>query len=161
MLHVNVPPRYALAAIALALGVSVVAGRESRPAPPPAAAPAAPREADAPPALALERLERPGLGEARANLFTTPPARAAPPPSPPPVVAAPSVPPPLPYRFLGRYVEGGRSAVYLARGDEPFLAAPGALLGADYRVEEVSSEAVMLTYLPLGTRPRLPSPPQH
>jgi hypothetical protein len=79
MLHVNVPPRYALAAIALALGVSVVAGRESRPAPPPAAAPAAPREADAPPALALERLERPGLGEARANLFTTPPARAAPP----------------------------------------------------------------------------------
>jgi hypothetical protein len=155
MLHVNVPPRYALAAIALALGVSVVAGRESRPAPPPAAAPAAPREADAPPALALERLERPGLGEARAHLFTTPPARAAPPPSPPPVVAAPSVPPPLPYRFLGRYVEGGRSAVYLARGDEPVLAVPGATLPGGYRVEEVAPEAVTLLYVPLGSRQRL------
>jgi hypothetical protein len=51
--------------------------------------------------------------------------------------------------------------VYLARGDEPFLAAPGALLGADDRVEEVSAGAVMLTYRPLGTRQRLPIPPQH
>jgi hypothetical protein len=161
-LHWNVPPHYTLAAIALALGMSVVAGRESRP-PPPAPPPpdAAPRRpAEAPPPLDLQKLERPGLGELQANLFA--PRRAAPTaqasrlarPAPPAPVA-----PPLPFRYLGRYVEGGRSAVYLARGDEPVLAVQGETLPGGYRVEEVAPDVVTLIYLPLGTRQRLPVPP--
>jgi hypothetical protein len=161
MLHMNVPPRYALAAIALALGMSVVGGRESRPPPPAPSPQAAPRPGTEAPPLELDRLERPGLGEAQANLFATPrrapPRAAAPaPPTPPPPPAAP----PLPYRFLGRYVEGERTALYLARGDEPVLAAPGATLPGGYRVEAITPEAVTLLYLPLDERQRLPIPPQ-
>jgi hypothetical protein len=163
LLKMNVSPRAALAIIVLAACVSLVAaGRETRaPAPPPET----PREADAgpreaPPDLELDKLERPALGEPLANLFATPPpaapaaraARRAPPPPDP-------VAPPLPFRYLGRYVDGGQSAVYLARGDEPLLAAPGAALGAEYRVEAVSPAAVTLIYVPLGTRQRLPIPP--
>lgn len=159
VLHRNVPPHYALAAVALALGVSVVAGRESRSPPPAPPEAAPPRTAEAPPPLDLERLERPGLGELQANLFAprraASAARVAPPPSPPPAPLAP----PLPFRYLGRYVDGERAAVYLARGDEPVLAVQGETLPGGYRVEEVAPEAVTLLYLPLGTRQRLPVPP--
>jgi hypothetical protein len=164
LLKMNVSPRAALAIVVLAACVSLVAaGREApAPAPPPAPAANAPeRAAPRERALDLDKLERPGLGEPLANLFATPraaapAARAArPATTPPPAPVAP----PLPFRYLGRYVEGGRSAVYLARGDEPLLAAPGAALGAEYRVEEVSPAAVTLIYVPLGTRQRLPLPP--
>jgi len=167
LLRMNVPPRAALAIIVVAACVSLVAaGREAREPPPPAAesardAPANAREAPAD--LDLEKLERPRLGEPLANLFATPrpapapaarPARAAH-PAPAPAPAAP----PLPFRYLGTYTDAGQRTVYLARGDEPVLAAPGAQLGADYRVEDVSPDAVTLLYVPLGTRQRLPIPP--
>jgi hypothetical protein len=160
----KVSPRTAALVIALALlGASVVGGREARPPAPPPPPPPVPepraREAP-PPELELEQLARPGLGEPLANLFATPrgasaPRAARPAPAPPP--PAP-VAPPLPFRYLGKFVDGERNAVYLARGDEPFLAVPGAALGAEYRVEDVSPGAVTLVYVPLGTRQRLPVP---
>jgi hypothetical protein len=160
LLHRSVPPRFALAAIALALGVSVVGGRESRPPPPAPETAPRPRSEAPPPQLELEKLERPGLGEPLANLFATPRAAsvargARPAPAPPPAPVAP----PLPFRYLGRYVDGGRAAVYLARGDEPVLAVRGETLPGGYRVEEVAPDVVTLVYLPLGTRQRLPVPP--
>jgi hypothetical protein len=159
LLHRSVPPRFALAAIALALGVSVVGGRESRPPPPAPETAPRPRSEAPPPQLELEKLERPGLGEPQANLFATPhrPAPRAVPPGP----AAPPAPvaPPPPFRYLGRYVDGGRAAVYLARGDEPVLAVQGETLPGGYRVEQVAPDAITLLYLPLGTRQRLPVPP--
>jgi hypothetical protein len=162
LLKMNVSPRAALAIVMLAACVSLLAaGREAR-APAPAPVAHAPeREAPRESPLELDKLERPGLGEPLANLFATPrpaapAARAARPATPPP--PAP-VAPPLPFRYLGRYVEGGRSAVYLARGDEPVLAVQGETLPGGYRVEEVAPDAVTLLYLPLGTRQRLPVPP--
>ncbi|HEU4644467.1 MAG TPA: hypothetical protein VFS80_02750 [Burkholderiales bacterium] len=154
-------PRTAVLVIALALlGVSVVGGREAwPPAPPPEARPA--REVPAPeaPPLGLDRLQRPGLGEPLAHLFATPrpaaPAARAARPAPPPAPVAP----PLPFRYLGRYVDGGRAAVYLARGDEPVLAVQGETLPGGYRVEEVAPDVVTLIYVPLGTRQRLPVSP--
>jgi hypothetical protein len=142
--------------------VSVVLGREARSPAPPDPAPRAPEAParEAAPDLVLEKLERPGLGEPLANPFAAPrlelasrTARPAPAPPPPAPVA-----PPLPFRYLGKFVDGERNAVYLARGDEPFLALPGAALGAEYRVEDVSPGAVTLVYVPLGTRQRLPVP---
>jgi len=162
LLKMNVSPRAALAIIVLAACVSLVAaGREAPSSAPP---PGTPRQAqaparEAPPDLELDKLERPALGEPLANLFATPrraPAALAARPAPAPPAAP--VAPALPFRYLGRYVGGGRSAVYLARGDEPYLAAPGAALGAEYRVEAVSPAAVTLIYVPLGTRQRLPLP---
>ena len=165
LLKMNVSPRAALAIIVLAALVSLVAaGRETRaPAPPletPRAADAAPRAA--PPDLELDKLERPALGEPLANLFATPrsapasrAARAA-----PAAPAAPVVPlaPPLPFRYLGRIVDGERTAVFLVRNDQHFLAEPGATLAGDYRVEAITPAAVTLVYLPLGTRQSVPVP---
>jgi hypothetical protein len=161
---VNVSPRAALAVIALALVVSVVAGREARPPAPapalPAAAPAA-RDAPTEAGLELHKLGRPRLGELQANLFAPrrPRAAARPAPSGHPASAAPAVPAP-PYRYLGQFADGARTAVYIARGEEHFLATPGATLPGEYRVEEVSAGAITLLYLPLGTRQSVPIPPR-
>jgi len=166
LLKMNVSPRTALAIIVVAALVSLVAvGREVRaPAPPPetarAAADAPAREA--PPDLELDKLERPALGEPLANLFATPrraPAARAARPAPA-ASAAPVVPfaPAMPFRFLGRIVDGERTAVFLARNDEHFLAEPGATLAGEYRVEAITPAAITLVYLPLGTRQSVPIP---
>ena len=161
LLKVNVSPRTALVVIALALGVSVVLGRDARSPAPPAPAPRAPEAPAraAAPDLELEKLGRPGLGEPLANLFAAPriePASRTARPAP----VAPAVPavPPLPFRYLGRIVDQGEAAVFVARDDRHFLAAPGAALGADYRIEEISPGAITIVYLPLGTRQSLPIP---
>ena len=145
----NVSPRTALAVIALALGVSVVVGREARtPAPPPETPRAAQAPAgEAPPELELDKLERPGLGEPLGNVFATPrPAPAAP------------LTPLVPFRYLGKIVDGEQTAVFLARNDEHFLAEPGATLAGQYRVENITPAAITLVYLPLGTRQSVPIP---
>ena len=165
LLKMNVSPRTALAIIVLAALVSLVAtGRETQaPAPPPEtprAADAGPRAA--PPDLELDKLERPALGEPLANLFATPRpapvARAA--RAVPAAPAAPAVPltPPVPFRYLGKIVDGERTTVFLARNDEHFLAVPGATLAGEYRVEDITSTSITLVYLPLGTRQSVPIP---
>ena len=165
LLKMNVSPRTALAIIVLAALVSLVAtGREApSSAPPPEtarAADAGPREAS--PGLELDKLERPALGEPLANLFSTPrPASAAraarPAPTAVAALAAP-VAPAVPFRYLGKIVDGERTAVFLARNDEHFLAVPGATLAGEYRVEDISGAAITLVYLPLGTRQSVPIP---
>jgi hypothetical protein len=164
LLRRNVSPRAALAVTALALAVTVVGGREASP-PAPSGAPAAGAPARSAPALELDKLERPGLGEPLADPFAVPrPAPAAHRPHRPHAAvlarAAPAAPvaPPLPYRYLGSFAEGGRSAVYLARGDEHLLAEPGALLDGAWRVEAVTPVAVTLLHVPLGTRHSVPIP---
>jgi len=72
----------------------------------------------------------------------------APPPPPPPVPRAP----PLPFRVLGRYIEAGKPSVFMQFNDSTVVASAGAMIGADYRVESVTDEAVTLTYLPLDER---------
>jgi len=165
LLKMNVSPRTALVIIiALALGVSLVAGREARtPAPPPETPRAAEVPArEAPTELELDKLERPGLGEPLGNLFATPrPAPAAravrPAPAAPAAPAAPLTPL-VPFRYLGKIVDGDRTAVFLARNDEHFLVEPGATLAGQYRVENITPAAITLVYLPLGTRQSVPIP---
>lgn len=72
----------------------------------------------------------------------------APPPAPPPAPRAP----PLPFRVLGRYIEGGKPSVFLQFNDGTVVATAGTTIGADYRVDSVTDEAVTLTYLPLDER---------
>jgi hypothetical protein len=66
--------------------------------------------------------------------------------------------PPVPFRYLGKIVDGERTAVFLVRNDEHFLAVPGATLAGQYRVEDITSTAITLVYLPLGTRQSVPIP---
>lgn len=85
-----------------------------------------------------------------AALFTsqswTPPPPPPPKPAPPPPPAAP----PLPFTYLGKKVEGGVWEVYLARGDQTFIAREQTVIEGSYRVDSIKPPALSLTYLPLN-----------
>jgi len=159
-LRMPVSPRTTLAIAALALCVSLVIGREAPPpAPAPAPAPAAPTAAAD---LDLARLQRARLGERTADPFARPAgvATLAAAPSAPPARAAVQAPAPpsLPYSFLGRIVDGNKSTLYLARGEQQYAAEAGAILDGQYQIEQVGPSAIQFVYLPLGTRHTLPLP---
>ncbi|MFT3819939.1 MAG: hypothetical protein QM750_20385 [Rubrivivax sp.] len=71
-------------------------------------------------------------------------ARAA--AGPPPAPAAP----PLPFSYLGRWQEQGRSAVFLWRGDRSVKVLGPGPLDADYAVERLEPRRLLLRYLPLN-----------
>lgn len=64
--------------------------------------------------------------------------------------------PPLPFRFFGRMVENGTTVVFLNREDDVFAVKEGDTIGRAYRVEEINGTEVVLTYLPLRQRQKLP-----
>lgn len=75
-----------------------------------------------------------------------------PPPPPPPKPAPPPPPsaPPLPFTFIGKSLEDGKWAVYLAAGDRTHIANEGATLEGAWRVERIAPPLMTLTYLPLN-----------
>lgn len=167
LLTKDIPRRAAFAVIALVLFASIVTGREA-PGPPAVVTPAdrpIPRSLQTEPAadLDLEKLKRPRKQETIADLFAPP--KVAPPLAAAPVVekaesAPPPAPvaPPLPFQYLGRIIDGDKIAVFLTRGDEHYSVETGQRIDNLYRVENVTDTAVILTYLPLGTRQVLPVP---
>jgi hypothetical protein len=110
-------------------------------------------------ASAVPRLARP-MHELRlfaaptANLFGTPAWERPPPaPSPPPRELAPPKPrgaPPLPYTYLGRWVENGQTQVFFTAHGRDYRVPIGGLLGIDYRLKSIDERQVVLEYLPLG-----------
>ena len=83
-----------------------------------------------------------------------PPPPPPPPPAPPVVAAAPPPPvaPPPPYQMIGRFVEGeGAKAVEVAllSGPNKSLSVKrGDVIDGQWRVEQVSTSGVSLTWLP-------------
>lgn len=160
--------RHALAAMAAALAF-LAAVHDAEQAEPGQAHAGAPRveasASPAPPALRieLERLGRrdgaeadPEVGSAFAAVswFVPPP----PPPPPPPRKPAPPPPPsapPLPFSFLGRYVEDGVLVILLVRGDRIYTVSEGEVIDNTYRVERLTRGGLELTYLPLDIRQTL------
>jgi hypothetical protein len=69
-----------------------------------------------------------------------------------PTDPAPPAAPPLPFVYVGRYVEGGRQIVMLMRGDQLLLLQQGDTVDNTYRVERIATDRIELTYLPLGMR---------
>ena len=63
--------------------------------------------------------------------------------------------PPLPFRYIGKMLDGDKLAVFLANGAESFTVAAGERVG-DYRVDKITDAEVMFTYLPLKTKQSLP-----
>lgn len=124
------------------------APREAAPRPPAARAKQAPE-----PVVAIETLiPRAELlppqpqGHPRRNLFASPP-----PPAEPKPVAAPApapVAPPLPFRFIGKKLEGDTWEVFLARDEASFLARVGMVLDSNYRVEKIEPPSMVLIHLP-------------
>jgi hypothetical protein len=80
------------------------------------------------------------------DLFASPP----PPPDPKTVVAPAPAPvaPPLPFRFIGKKLEGDAWEVFLAREDASFLVRVGSVLDSNYRVERIEPPSMVLTHLP-------------
>lgn len=159
----DIPPRAALAVVALVLFATVVTGREAYTPPPVATPEARPVARTAAPEAAadldLEKLKRPRSEEAIANLFAPrevalPAASVTGTGGPPPVPAAP----PLPFQYLGRVIDGDRLSVFLARGQDSYSVEVGQTIDDRYRVERITDTAVTFTYLPMGKRQVLAVP---
>jgi hypothetical protein len=76
---------------------------------------------------------------------------------PPPAAQAPAKPvaPPLPFRYVGKMLDGDKLAVFLMNGNESLAVAAGDRVG-DYRVEKITDAEILFTYLPLKTKQSLP-----
>ena len=64
----------------------------------------------------------------------------------------------LPFRYMGKLLEGDRQEVLLLRGDDSFSVVAGDKLGPDYRLDKVTGSALTFTYLPLKTKQTLDLP---
>lgn len=83
-----------------------------------------------------------------------------PPPPPPPAPAPrPTAPPPA-FRYMGQFedVADGKPVVFLATASESFAVRPGDGFAGHYRFEGVEKGFVVVTFLPLDVRQRLPIP---
>jgi hypothetical protein len=87
-------------------------------------------------------------------------SRSFAPPGAPRRAAAPAKAeaPLLPFRYIGKLVEGDKTQVLLLRGAEQYAAAPGDKLGPDYRLDKVTGSELTFTYLPLKTKQTLDIP---
>jgi hypothetical protein len=65
------------------------------------------------------------------------------------------VAPPLPFRYLGKMLDDGKLAVFLANGEESLSVSAGQRIG-EYRVDKVTENEVVFTYLPLKQKQSLP-----
>ena len=73
-----------------------------------------------------------------------------PPPPPKPTPPPPAVAPPLPYLVLGKKQEDQSWEVYLARGEQTFIAREKGTIENQYRVDSIKPPTMTLTYLPLN-----------
>ena len=171
----DIPPWTALTVIALALIASIVSGRE-----PPALQPHAStsgRTAEEKPTspdvetLKLARsLESPGdplvtrsdLLPTHALLVTTEivPAPAEPAPSPARIATArpARAAPPLPFTYLAKLIDGDKTTVFVARGQDHYSAEPGLTIDDTYRVERVTDSSITFLHIPSRTRQALAVP---
>lgn len=74
-------------------------------------------------------------------------ARAATPPAP--------KPPPLPFKYIGKIIDGNKIRVFLADSEQNYVVWLGGQIENQYRVDAVNDEAITLTYLPLNAKQTL------
>lgn len=161
----NISPRAVLAVAAMTLVVSVVMGRENqRPTVVALAMPATTPGARAEPGtdLDLQKLGRSKNTEGVPDLFA--PRAPLPPPAPevgntqpPPLPPAPAAPP-LPFTYLGQFIDGEKMEIFVARGEEHYSLEKGRTIEGQYKIEKITETAVTFIYLPLGTRQKLAIP---
>jgi hypothetical protein len=148
-----------LALIAVvAAAASVVAGRE-QPSSPQArkSAPKADRQVAVATDIDLSKLKAradEGLKAdafARRDFSAPPPAAEGQPQAP----AKPAGPPPLPFKYAGRMSDGDKLEIYVEQGQEFITVEAGQRIGA-YRVDKITDEQIVFTYLPLKAKQTLP-----
>lgn len=94
------------------------------------------------PVEAHSRFPKGGSNLFPAQSFRPPPVPVVLPPPPPPQA------PPVPFRYLGRWLEGGVDHVFLAEGDQVRVVRRGDRLGP-WRVDDLRTDSMTLTYMPL------------
>lgn len=87
----------------------------------------------------------PNLFKALSWYMPPPPPPPEPPPPPPPPAA-----PPLPFAYLGQYIEGDTQLLILSRGNRVLTTAVGDVIADTYRVDRFAGGDIHFTYLPLG-----------
>jgi hypothetical protein len=82
-----------------------------------------------------------------------PPVALEPPPPPPPTA------PPLPFTAVGaiqgKKIGNGQQQAFIQHGDNLTVIQKGDTVAGSYRVDEITSERVVFTYLPLGQKQSL------
>ena len=140
-----------LALMALVLAATVVTGREM-----PALELIEQSAAQPAVRLALSLADRAGVPAQAGDPFAVRDFNPRPAPPPvvvvAPVVSQPPAAPQLPFRYVGRMVDGDTIVLLLARGEEILTVQPGQDLGAQWRLEQVSEHEIVFTYLPLKAR---------
>jgi hypothetical protein len=93
-------------------------------------------------------LPRPAYPPAVQNIFGTPP----PPPRPPEAALPPALPPPDPFqeegkrlRYVGFLDAGKAKMAFIVQGQEVHTVEVGATIGARFRVQAITEDAVLLT----------------
>lgn len=148
--------RWILAVVALAMTAFAsardsAAVKSAQPAAKPARAPgavSAGREAN----LDLTRLNRKKPSAGSVDLFSSRSVYPASPRQPQP--AAPATPP-LPFRFMGRLVDGDSVTLFLAIGNQDYSVNLNDVLNDTYRLDQINADNAVFTYLPLDTRQTL------
>lgn len=104
------------------------------------------------PGLALQRLTRTEWTESDADPFRVKSWYVAPPPPPPPPPPKPTAPP-LPFKYMGALEDtgqGGKTMVYLAKGNDSFQVAVGDKFADGYQLEKIERGQLVIRYLPLS-----------
>ena len=63
--------------------------------------------------------------------------------------------PALPFRYLGKMLDGDKLAVFLANGADSYTVTEGERVG-DYRIDKITEAEIRFTYLPMKTKQSLP-----
>ena len=68
---------------------------------------------------------------------------------------APSGPPPLPFQFMGRFTDDGKTAYFLQIDGQNVVARPGEKVNDSYLLDSVSGDTMNFVYLPLNQKQSL------
>lgn len=100
--------------------------------------------------LQLERLDSRKFSAQAGDIFRS--RSWVPPPPPPSEKSLRPSPPPLQFKYLGRVTEGEETRIFLALAERNYIVRPGESINSQYRLDEVSEDAITLTYLPLKAK---------
>lgn len=130
--------------------VGAVVGPPERTHPKVPESPSAERASDNIPRIIVTRIKD---GTPMDDPFASKPINVEPPPSQP-TLLPPSAPkaPPLPYAYLGKMIEDGKTVIFLGKQDNNYSVRVGETLEGQYRLDEVNDQTITLVYLPLNEK---------
>ena len=107
--------------------------------------------------IALEKLQRSRAEAEKPRVDDVFPAKSwyVPPPPPKPVPPPPPAPPPLPFIYMGKLLEGDKLTIFLTKQDRHYAVKAGETLDGAYRIDSVTAQQVVFTYLPLNMQQTL------